>query len=145
MDGQLFLNNIVLLSRSQEQYFKCLLTEYNLRSSDLDVLMFLALYPEFRTAREICDHRLVAKSLVSSSLDLLVSRGYVARETDPNDRRRAILTLMPAANEIIEKMQALNLQYQEIICSGISPEDMASFERVLTQISHNINELTAEN
>lgn len=144
MDGQLLLDNILLLSRSQDQYCKRLQTEYNLRSSDLDVLMFLALYPEYRTARDICDNRLITKSLVSASVEQLVNRGYIARETDPADRRRTLLTLLPAADEITEKLIQLNASFWKSICANISADDMQAFERVLTQISHNMNGLTAE-
>ena len=143
MNAITFIDQMMLLKRGYDQYCKGLLAEYNLRASDLSVLMFLAAHPDPCTAREICDTLLIAKSLVSASVDSLVSRGLVCRETDAQDRRRANLTLQDAAAEIIARANALSCEYAQKLCAGIDVQDLQIMERVFAQISHNMNNLSA--
>lgn len=133
------IDQMVLLKRGHDQHCKSLLTEYGLRASDMVVLMFFATHPECHTAQTICDSQMIAKSLVSASVDAMVSRGLLHRETDPADRRRMRLTLQPEAQEIIDKMNALTRQFTERLLNGVDPQDLLVMERVLAQISHNMN------
>lgn len=138
-----FLDQLIYAARCQEHICKSLLEEYKLRASELDVLMFLALHPDVHTAKEICDDRLIAKSLVSTSVEMLVSRGFIARRTDPADRRRTLLTLLPEADAIVARAAAMTDTFAAQVCTGISPEDMRTFERVLAQMRHNMNEIVS--
>lgn len=143
MNATSFIDQMILLKRGHDQCCKGLLMEYNLRASDLSVLMFLAAHRDPCTAREICDTLLIAKSLVSASVDSLVSRNLVRRETDAQDRRRVNLTLQDAADEIIARANALSCEYAQKLCAGIDAQDLQTMERVFAQISHNMNNLSA--
>lgn len=143
MNAITFIDQMILFKRGHDQYCKGLLAEYNLRASDLSVLMFLAARTDPCTAREICETQLIAKSLVSASVDSLVSRGLVRRETDAQDRRRVNLTLQDAADEIIVRANALTCEYTQKLCAGIDAQDLQVVERVFAQISHNMNNLSA--
>ena len=142
MDGAYasrLIDQMILLKRGHDQHCKSLLAEYNLRASDMVVLMYFTTHPECHTAQTICDSQLMAKSLVSTSVEAMVNRGFLHRESDPQDRRRMLLTLQPAAQEIIDKMNALSRQYTQRLLSGVDPQDLQAMERVLARISHNMN------
>jgi len=53
---------------------------------------------------EMSDEMHISKSAVSQMLGTMERKGYVKRETDPADRRRVIVQLMPEGRAIAEKM-----------------------------------------
>lgn len=140
MDAQKLFHGAILIKRKYDQQCKPILQEYDLRPSDLDVLMYLAFHPECQTAREISECRMLAKSLVSSSVDALTRKGLLAGEIDPTDRRRVLLTLLPPAREIVEQTLRLSQRYFDQALSGISEEDSRVLERAMARICRNLEE-----
>lgn len=136
------IDHMIQLKRGYDQHCKALLAEHDLRASEMTVLMFLSMHPECRTAKEICETLTIAKSLVSASVDTLVNRGMLCRESDPQDRRRQLLELQPAAEEIIGKLHSLTDEYMRAQFSGIEPEELQIVERVFAKISHTMNSET---
>lgn len=49
-----------------------------------------------RTVAGLAQHSQVSKPTISRMTDLLVERGFLRRERDPNDRRTVLLTITPA-------------------------------------------------
>ena len=145
MDRFDVIEQLILTARCREQYCKSLLEQYHLRASELDVLLFLAQRRDMTTAKQICDERQLAKSLVSAGVETLVSRNLVERRTDPADRRRTLLSLRPEAEEILDSANAMLGQFRGRLCDGISTEDLQAFERVLRRMRHNMNEINAGN
>lgn len=139
MDGAFFLTLVCLAQRSHERALKPILQEYGLRQSDLDVLMCAAASGSCLTARTIADSRLLAKSLVSTSVDALMRRGLLAGETDPQDRRRVLLKLQPAAREIVDRAEKASQAFLEQLLSGASEEDVQAARRVCDIICRNLN------
>lgn len=143
MDTFDFLDSLIFAVRCHDQCCKCLLEKYKLRASELDVLMFLSVHPDAQTAKDICESRLVAKSLVSTSVEALVKRDLISRSTDTADRRRTLLHLRPEADEIVARALEITKSFQSRCCEGIADEDMQTFDRVFTQMRHNMNEIIA--
>lgn len=139
MNLRRLMDDMLLMTRAREADCKSLLAEYHLRASDLDVLIFLATHPDVHTAQAICGSRLIAKSLVSASVETLVSRGLLTRAIDPDDRRRTLLTLTPAADAITQRCIQSADAFMQRACEGISTGDLQTFERVLRQMRHNMN------
>ena len=133
------IDHLIQIKRGYDQHCKALLAEHDLRTSDMTVLMFLAMHPKCHTAKEICEAQMLAKSLVSQSVETLVNRGMLRRECDPLDRRRQLLTLQPAAWAIVEKLHTLTDDYMQPLFSGVDPAELKIVERVFAQISHTMN------
>lgn len=144
MNGQQFLNLSFLMKRKYDQQCKPILLEFDLRQSDLDVLIFLAANPCCQTAREISEYRMLSKSLVSSSVDALMRRGLLEGKIDPTDRRRVLLTLLPPAQEIVTRTHELTERYVQHLLSGVTESDLLAMERVSVQVCRNLEEFDCD-
>ena len=79
----------------------------------------------------------ITKQAVSQLIDTLVSRGYVSREADPDDRRRIALTLTERGEHVLEAaaegVAAVDAQLRDRV-GGEQIEGMRSALRALAEI-----------
>ncbi|MCM2290950.1 MarR family transcriptional regulator [Allorhizobium sp. BGMRC 0089] len=67
-------------------------------------------------------------------LDQLEGRGLVERRDDPNDRRAKGLWLTEAGETMAARIEALFDDERETVLSGISPEELTLFLKILDQM-----------
>ena len=73
--------------------------------NEYDVMFNLSRQPDWRIRlRELNNHVLLTQPSVSRLVDRLVSRGYVVKVGDPDDRRGAIVELTPAGFELFRRV-----------------------------------------
>ena len=70
---------------------KPLCQELGLSQTALDILLFLANNPDYKTARDIVEVRHIKANLVSMNVDKLVQEGYLERYAVVGDRRKTKL------------------------------------------------------
>jgi DNA-binding MarR family transcriptional regulator len=63
-----------------------------------------------RTLSELATRHHVTPSTMSRAIDVLVRKAWVARESDPNDRRQIILTLTEEGQHVNATMQRQTLE-----------------------------------
>ncbi len=77
----------------------------------------------------------VTKQAVSQVIDTLVSRGYLTRSPDPDDRRRISLELTERGQQVVDAVsrgvEAVDLQLQE----RVSPEQIEAMRSVLLSLT----------
>jgi DNA-binding MarR family transcriptional regulator/catechol 2,3-dioxygenase-like lactoylglutathione lyase family enzyme len=77
----------------------------------------------------------VTKQAVSQVIDLLVNRGYLEREPDPDDRRRVRLELTgrgeDAVAAVLRGVEAIDRQLDEVV----SPEQVSALRSVLSALT----------
>jgi DNA-binding MarR family transcriptional regulator/catechol 2,3-dioxygenase-like lactoylglutathione lyase family enzyme len=77
----------------------------------------------------------VTKQAVSQVIDLLVSRGYLDREPDPDDRRRVRLTLTHRGEDVVAAVQrgveAVDRQLEQ----AVSPDQVGAMRSVLSALA----------
>ena len=76
---------------------------------------------------------------VTRIIELLVKAGYMTRDTDPDDRRKTILTVNDKGIKIIEDVQAVILVNREKALKGISPEALQMTSDAMKKIIENVN------
>jgi DNA-binding MarR family transcriptional regulator len=77
---------------------------------------------------------------LSRMVDRLEQAGLVERRPDENDRRAWRVHLTEKSGPIIRKLQALGEQFQSDAIAGLSQAELATTQRVLEKIRHNLNE-----
>ena len=82
---------------------KPLCQELGLSQTALDILLFLANNPDYKTARDIVEVRHIKANLVSMNVDKLVQEGYLERYAVASDRRKTKLLCTGKADPIIRK------------------------------------------
>ena len=76
---------------------KPLCQELGLSQTALDILLFLANNPDYKTARDIVEVRHIKANLVSMNVDKLVQEGYLERYAVASDRcLRCLSPFLPA-------------------------------------------------
>ena len=67
-------------------------------------------------------------------LDSLEARGLLSRETDPADRRRRVIELTPAGQQIVAELSALGEQTERELLAPVPPADRESLRRMLRTV-----------
>lgn len=77
----------------------------------------------------------VTKQAVSQVIDILVTRGYLTRSSDPDDRRRVVLELTDRGHEVVEAalrgVEAVDRQLQQ----RVSPEQIDAMRSALVALT----------
>ncbi len=113
--------------------------ETGLPQTALDILLFLANNPEYRTARDIVELRHIKANLVSVYVERLVQEGYLDRRPVENDRRKTELLCTEKAQPIIRRGQALQEDFSAGLFDGVPEEDREAFQRTIEVMSRNLD------
>ncbi len=76
------------------------------------------------------------KSVVLRMIDVLEKDGLLMRSTDPNDRRRNIITLTQKGFEYTELTIACDHEITVNLMEGLNEEDVAAFYKVFDHIQN---------
>ncbi len=113
--------------------------ETGLPQTALDILLFLANNPEYRTARDIVELRHIKANLVSVHIERLVQEGYLDRRPVEKDRRKTELLCTEKARPIIRHGQRLQEDFFEGLFDGVAEKDREAFLRTLEIINLNLD------
>ena len=84
------------------------------------------------------------KPSVSRLLDTLENRGYLLRQTDPEDRRSHCVHLTDAGRILLTELKPLVTAYLDRILSPLDHGDYEVFMRVLQQVSNRLDDFLNE-
>ena len=101
--------------------------------------------PEWRTmavlghsgamsANAVIERTTMDKVRVSRAVAKLLKAGYITRDSDPDDRRRAILALTPRGMEIYREVVPLVQEVESEILALLSQNDRASLDGALARL-----------
>jgi MarR family transcriptional regulator for hemolysin len=76
---------------------------------------------------------------ITRMLDIVEKKGYVERQSVPNDRRKYLLVLTKVGNALIAKHSDLVLSLRQTGVKGVSEEELAILKRLLRQIQANLS------
>lgn len=89
----------------------------------------------------ICNNLAIDKTAMVKVIDYLIKAGFVDRNVNPDDRREHFIVLtrkgLKQTEEIVQSFKAID----EDMFDGISPEDRATFEHVLAQLTGHLKGL----
>ena len=124
---------------------KPLCQELGLSQTALDILLFLANNPDYKTARDIVEVRHIKANLVSMNVDKLVQEGYLERREVPGDRRKTELICTEKTENVWRQGCEIQRTFIETLFSGVPAESRKIFEQVMEQTEENLNTYQKEN
>lgn len=133
-----------ILQKARKGYARMLepiCKQWALTRNELDILLFLYNNPGLNRAADIVSRRGIAKSHVSLSVTDLESRGLLARQLDPQDRRTVRLLLTDAAIPAAEQGRAAQQAFFERLFRGLTREEMELWQQLAQKVCENINHL----
>jgi len=87
----------------------------------------------------------VGKASLGDVIGSLESGGWVARLSDPTDKRAKRVFLTPPAQSLIKRMTVLEVQFNDRILGKLSTEERAKLYEMMLTIKQSISQLAAEN
>lgn len=84
------------------------------------------------------------KSAMVSILNTLTAKGFVYRESNPNDRREHLLRVTDKAKQAVPQIVAAFENINTDISKGISAHEMKIFDSVLQRMQANIKPYTTQ-
>ena len=120
---------------------KPLRKKWHLTQTALDILMFLANNPDYKTASDIVEVRKIKANLVSVNVEKLVRDGYLERKAVEGDRRKVELICTKKAEPVIENGKKLQQDFVEQILSGVDEEKRKKMAEILNQMEKNLDEM----
>ena len=108
---------------------KPLCQELGLSQTALDILLFLANNPDYKTARDIVE----------------VQEGYLERYAVASDRRKTKLLCTGKADPIIRKGRVVQNAFFKRLLDHVEPADQEVFFRTMELIGKNLDEIIKEN
>ena len=132
-------------SQAYNAVCKPLCQELGLSQTALDILLFLANNPDYKTARDIVEVRHIKANLVSMNVDKLVQEGLLERRAVPGDRRKAELLCTEKAGPIIARGRAVQNAFFKRLLDHVEPADQEVFFRTMELIGKNLDDILKEN
>ena len=108
-----------------------------LTAGEARTLAYVSLYPASRQTALAAQMNVEPMTLVAF-LDRLESRGLVAREPDPTDRRAKIIQLAPDAQPTLEQVLGITRKVQEGALKDFSPDEVERLRTLLKRMRANI-------
>ena len=110
------------------------LADLDLPAADIDVLAILA-DGAGRTVGALATATATRPSTLTSLLDRLIKRGYIARELDPADRRSFLISLTPAGRAVAEHAAAAIADLERQALAMATPTQRAGFHTVIDALT----------
>ncbi|MCC6838805.1 MAG: MarR family transcriptional regulator [Flavobacteriales bacterium] len=92
------------------------------------------------TQQQLADRLHLDKATMVRAIDHLSSRGYVARKTCPNDRRKHHLELLPKAAPVIRQIRAAYAELNDTAMAGLDAAErraaIGQLQRMLRQLNN---------
>jgi DNA-binding MarR family transcriptional regulator len=108
--------------------------QLELSIGQLKVMMMLAGHPGM-TISQIAESLAVGKPSTSMLVDRLVQQDLVYRREDENDRRRTLVSLTTAGNDLTTRLHQGNIERLAQWYSALAPEDLAALRRGLEALA----------
>lgn len=136
------ITEILIAVQKSGRVFNRMMTEtarsLGMTKPEMDVLLFLNNNPQCDKAADVSELRFLAKSYVSKAVDLLQKRGYLQVLPDEKDRRVMRLKLTEEASPVIEKGKETQKRFLEMLCEGITSEEMEIMQRIHNKMMDNL-------
>ena len=132
-----------LTSLMGRPFFTRFAQQYELSANDWRVLTTLASIPE-SASHELCEVTGMHPMNVSRSVATLRKQGRVSERTDPNNRRRKILSLTPKGWDIYNRGVPQVRKLAQFLFSSMSPLEVEFFGRLVDLLVNRLEEVDLE-
>jgi DNA-binding MarR family transcriptional regulator len=93
------------------------------------------------TFKGLAEHLELDQTTISRTANRLLEEGLVARETDPDDRRKSWLSITSSGDEMLHRLQHVATQWYEVAISEWTPEEQRALGDALARFRHDLQRL----
>lgn len=112
------------------------LAEHDLLPGEFDLLAALrrAGAPHRLTVGEMLASTMVTSGAITNRLNRLVTKGFVARETDPDNRRSVIVTLTSRGLATVDDALVRHVENERTLLAALSNDEQAQMVALLRKL-----------
>lgn len=139
MREKILMEKFDKLNRKMRRYFDSFFPEPTLTGIQALTLQYIIVESESRDIflKDIEDYWEIKGSSVNKLINHLERNGYLRRESIAHDGRYKKLVLTDQAHEVQDELAERITTYMQGLFAGISEQDLAVFESVISQMSRN--------
>jgi DNA-binding MarR family transcriptional regulator len=93
------------------------------------------------TFKGLAEHLELDQTTISRTANRLLEVGLVARETDPDDRRKAWLSITSDGDEMLHRLQHVATQWYSVAISEWTPEEQRALGDALARFREDLQRL----
>ena len=83
---------------------------------------------------QVAEHLRLSGAFVTIEVNKLVEAGLVRKRPNPVDRRRVLLTIMPKARELLDKLSRIQRPSNDTIFGNLSAEEFHTLRTMIPQL-----------
>jgi DNA-binding MarR family transcriptional regulator len=111
------------------------LDEYQLSPNGRQILAIVEGAGEPLEPTVIADRLLITTGSVTSLLDNLEKRGLISRQPHPQDRRKLLIDITPAAQAIVDELlPSLHAREREVMSSALSTDEQHELLKLVAKL-----------
>jgi len=118
-------------------FIKSKLESYNL-APEQNLIMMLLWEKDGLTQNQLGEKLNKDKTNIARMASNLKSKGFIKRTCSKDDRRILELHLTPCGKELGKQVIPITEEFNNIVCKGISEEDLLNFDRILSTMNSNV-------
>lgn len=118
-------------------------TSADLTLRQLQVLALLRALPG-ATGQQLAESMAVSTPTMSGIVDRIASKGWLEREHDPQDRRRVLLHLTPAAEAMLAELEVPVHRVRSMILDRLDETDLRDLARLTERMRRAAHEVETE-
>ena len=123
--------------KGQDALIKEICDSFKLTRIEGTIIVFLYNNPGKDTAGDIVELRMLSKGNVSQAGESLIQKSFLARKQDAEDRSKIHLSLLPAAEPIIQAVEKKQKEFGCEIFRGFTEEEVCLFHEMNSRIAEN--------
>ncbi|MFC0854719.1 MarR family winged helix-turn-helix transcriptional regulator [Halalkalibacter oceani] len=118
-------------------YIKARLDKFNL-APEQNLIMMLLWERDGLTQNQLATFLHKDKTNIARMVSSLEQKGFIRRTHCPDDRRSFELYLTPCGKKLGEKVMPIAEEFDKTVCEGLSNEELAELDRLLSIINKNV-------
>lgn len=122
--------------RLLERELRSNFTAHGLQLWEFDVLATLRRtgYPYQLTAGGLVDSSMVTSGALTNRIDRLVEQGFVTRETDPDNRRRVLITLTGRGRQLVDEVVVNHVDLEAYLLAYLDSDEQQQLAGLLRKL-----------
>ncbi len=109
------------------------LAPFDIHARDLGVLLVIDRF-EPASQQQVADRLGVDRTTMVAIIDALEAKGMIARRPDADDRRRNVVELTPAGQDLLRRATAASDAAEAELLAPLSPEESEQLRELLTRV-----------
>ena len=114
--------------------------KFALSITEWRIMAVLGEYPGV-SADEVSLKTQIEKSILSRAINKLLSRHFVAREFDPADRRRSMLSLTKTGKSVYDEIVPVAYEFERELLECFSESEREQFSELVDKLYEHANDL----